>query len=98
MKKNNRTCVCCSTKYTYCNTCEAHQSEPAWKSMWCSENCKNIFMAVTDFLAKEISKSEAKHILEKCDLSNKDEFDKTIVDAIDLICATKSAHKAEDIA
>ena len=97
MKKDNRTCACCSVKYTYCNTCEGQKNEPAWKAVWCSENCKNIFMAVTDYLAKEINKSEAKHILEKCDLSNKNSFDKPIVDAINTICATKSSPKTEDI-
>lgn len=95
--KNNRTCVCCSDQYTYCNTCKEHKSEPTWKAVWCSENCKNIFMAVTDYLAKEISKSEAKQILDKCDLSHKEKFDKKIVDTINVIYATKSSRKTEDI-
>ena len=92
MRKNNRTCVCCGSQYTYCNTCTAHQSEPAWKSTWCSENCKDIFMIVTDFLAKEISKAEAKQML---DLTDKSKFDKNIVDVINHIYSTKTAKKAE---
>lgn len=95
MKQNNRTCVCCSTKYTYCNTCETHKEEPAWKAMWCSENCKTIFMAVTDFLAKEISLQEAKQILEQCDLSHQNKFGKSITDTIDAICSEKSSKKKQ---
>lgn len=95
MRKNNRTCACCGSQYTYCNTCTAHQSEPAWKSTWCSENCKDIFMIVTDFLAKEISKAEAKQMLDRCDLTDKSKFDKNIVDVISQIYSTKTAKKAE---
>lgn len=52
-------------------------------------------MIVTDFLAKEISKAEAKQMLDRCDLTDKSKFDKNIVDVINHIYSTKTAKKAE---
>jgi Ran GTPase-activating protein (RanGAP) involved in mRNA processing and transport len=62
-------------------------------NMFCSENCKNLFQAATDYYAGELTPSKAKAIVEKADLSNKDNFKPSIVKFIDEL----SGVKAEEI-
>lgn len=97
MKINNRTCSCCSAQYTYCNTCDGFQNEPQWKSVWCSENCKDIFMATTDYQAKEITKADAKKILDECDLTCIDTYKTQIVKIVNDIRATKKKQTTKEV-
>ncbi len=93
MAKNNKTCTVCKTLYSYCPHCSADNSKPSWMNMFCSENCKNLFQAATDYYAGELTPSKAKAIVEKADLSNKDNFKPSIVKFIDEL----SGVKAEEI-
>lgn len=72
MAKKNRECMTCGTKYSYCPSC--NRNSPAWMTDFHEENCKNIFQICTSFNVNVMSKSEAKAALEKCDLSNKENF------------------------
>lgn len=92
-KKNNKTCICCGTKYTYCNRCEEFDKYPIWMTLYHDENCKEIFMTAADYLAKDISKEEAKAKLEKCDLSAKDTFNKKVLEVINTVCVEKKSPK-----
>lgn len=85
MKRNNKKCICCGKIYTYCNSCEAYAHLAPWHAIYHDQNCRTIFMAVTDYLAQEISKERAKEILDGCDLSNKAAFHPTTIAAIDEI-------------
>ncbi len=89
MKKNNKTCICCGKVYTYCNSCPQYYNEPTWKAIFHDANCKDIFMAVSDYLGQEKTKDEARAILDKCDLSGKDHFNQKIKDTIDEIMNSK---------
>lgn len=84
-RKSNRTCITCGKEYEYCNTCSGDRNKEAWHSIYCSENCKNVFSAVSDYLAGENTKEEAKEKLAKCDLRNKSNFKAKIVETIDEI-------------
>lgn len=70
MAKNNRTCSVCGKHYSYCNNCSSDNSKPSWMTMFCSENCKDLFMTATDYFAGEITPSKAKAVLNKLDISN----------------------------
>ena len=74
MAKLNKTCAVCGTKYSYCPVCSADASKPSWMNMFCSENCKNLFQAATDYYAGELTPGKAKAIVRKSDLSNKINF------------------------
>jgi hypothetical protein len=67
-----RECITCGEKYSYCPNC--NRKEPAWKSEFHDENCKNIFQICTSFNVNIMTKHEAKAALEQCDLSNKENF------------------------
>ena len=95
MAKLNKICIVCGKKYEYCPHCSADNSKPSWMNMFCSENCKNLFQAATDYYAGELTPSKAKTIVGKADLSNKDNFKSSIIKFIDDLSSVK-AEKIED--
>jgi len=82
MKKNNKTCIVCGEKYTYCNSCEAFYNLPTWMAIFHNENCKDLFTITSDYLANTLDKDEAIERLNKCDLSYKDKLHKEILKAV----------------
>lgn len=81
MAKLNRTCIVCGRKYEYCSSCKEHATLEPWHSIFCSDNCRKIFNAVSMY-GKD-SNEDIKEKLDKCDLSNKANFHKNIVKVID---------------
>lgn len=69
MKKNNKTCICCGKVYTYCNRCEEHANEPAWKAIFHDDNCRKVFRIVSDYLGNAMTKEKAVEGLKTCDSS-----------------------------
>ncbi|MDO5399139.1 MAG: hypothetical protein Q4G33_14575 [bacterium] len=69
MKRNNKTCLVCQTKYTYCSSCEEFARLPRWMTCFCGENCHNVFNIISLYEDKHISLEEAKQKLDACDLS-----------------------------
>ena len=82
MKLNNKTCITCGVKYTFCTGCGQFDTEPRWKAIYHNETCKDIFIIVSDFLQNAISKDEAKERLLKCDLSYRNELHEKIQNGI----------------
>lgn len=87
MRKYNKTCIVCGEKYTFCTSCSEFDKYPRWMGIYHDENCKNIFTIASDYIEKVITKEEAKEKFDKCDLTNKDKFHKTILNAINEIYA-----------
>lgn len=85
MAKLNRTCVNCQRKYPYCPSCSSDLNKPAWMSIFCSANCKDLFTAATDYFANELNEEQAKEIIDKADISNKQNFNKGVQKFIDKI-------------
>ena len=88
-KKNNRKCICCSTEYRYCNTCNEDKLKPMWLSIYHNENCKDIFNTASDYLAGAITKEEARQKFNACDLSYKNKLHNKIVEAINAVYGAK---------
>ena len=84
-KPNNRKCICCSTEYRYCNTCAEDKTKPAWYAIYCSENCKKLFQAVSGYLANAVSFEETKRRFDDCDLSYKNKLKDSFIKVIDEI-------------
>ena len=64
----DKICVCCDTAYEYCGHCDDNAKINKWKNNYCSENCRDIFKTVTDYVGKLITIKEAKERLEKHNL------------------------------
>lgn len=74
MVKNNKTCILCGKVYSFCNRCEEFDHLPRWMAIYCSDNCRKIFSALTEYNAGNITKEQAAIELGKCDLSDKEHF------------------------
>ena len=84
-KKDNRKCIVCSQSYYYCsNNCNDSANKPAWYAIFHDENCHDIYNAVANILPQE-GKEAAKEALDKCDLSNKENFHPNIIKSINEI-------------
>lgn len=98
MVRNNKTCILCGTRYTYCNNCAEFSHLPIWMLCYCSKNCKDIFDTLSSYSMKHITKEEAKNILNKCDLTNIDKFNKSNQNCIKEILEKDAAVPAEPVA
>ena len=94
-KTKARKCVVCGKEYEYCSRCGSHVSKPAWMALYHDDNCRSIMNIATEYMAGNLTKADAKSQLDSCDLTNKKNFKESIAKAINEICATKKAAKAE---
>lgn len=69
-----RKCIVDKTQYKYCGNCKDYNPNETWRYLYCSENCRQIYHTLDAYKAKKINEEEAISILEKLDLSNKDNF------------------------
>ncbi len=69
-KKGLRTCCVCHQEHMYCPVCNPEdRNKPTWYFAYCSENCKDIYTATSDYENGNISADDAKKQLDKLDLS-----------------------------
>lgn len=67
----NKTCLCCSTRYSYCPSCSRLDAlKETWYNEFCSESCKDLWMTLTKFGMNSLTKSEAKDIISALDLKS----------------------------
>lgn len=89
MKQNNKTCKVCGKVYTFCNRCEEFDHLPRWMSMFCCQDCRDIFMTLTDYNMGKITEKEATSIINRCNTNfiNDENGNKYIADKVKkIIC------------
>lgn len=75
MAQLNKTCLCCSTRYSYCPSCSrADKLAPTWKSEFCSEPCMTLWTTLTKYNMSMFTKAEAKSIISDLDLKPIDAY------------------------
>ena len=90
MADHNRTCIVCGATYTFCPHCgDESRREETWRMIYCSNDCRQIFGIVTDYLNKHIDLREARHRLGFVSLKNQDSFDEDIRKSIEEILTAK---------
>ena len=95
-KTKLRKCIVCGKEYEYCNRCSSHAAKPTWMALYHDDNCRSIMNIATEYMAGNLTKADAKSQLDNCDLTNKKSFKESVVKAINEICATKKAAKADE--
>lgn len=95
VKKNNKTCIACGTRYTFCSGCAQYDHLPRWMAIFHEENCKDIYNTVNDYINSGLSKEDAKELLDKCDLSNKDKMHHVLLNAINEIYSVETVEEPE---
>lgn len=75
MSSKNRTCICCHTQYSYCPNCSStDRLAPSWKSEFCSETCKDLWLTCTRFNMGRHTKQEAQDIIKSLNLKPAAEY------------------------
>ena len=81
-KKGLRTCCVCHKEYSFCLCDPEDRNKPTWYFAYCSENCKDIYAATSDYENGNISADDAKKQLDKLDLSQIANFGESYQKAI----------------
>ena len=81
-KKGLRTCCVCHKEYSFCLCNPEDRNKPTWYFAYCSENCKDIYAATSDYENGNISADDAKKQLDKLDLSQIANFGESYQKAI----------------
>ena len=79
---NNKTCITCGKTYKYCPSCGTDRDKPMWMNIYCSDNCRILFNTATNYFGGDITKEQAKEIVDKADLSKIDRIRPDIVKMI----------------
>lgn len=95
MIKNNKVCILCGERYSFCSRCEEFDHLPRWMAIYCSDNCKKIFDTISAYNMKLKTKEEAAKIIKECDLSRKSEFKESCQKYIDEILDIKEESSQE---
>ena len=91
MAKLNRECIICRHRYSFCPTCAADANKPTWMTIFCGENCKDIYTTLDGYRDNRLSKEDAKEILNKLDLSPIEKLPKNFQDIFsELMVETES--------
>lgn len=85
--RNNKKCITCGKEYRYCPTCKGNDYSEAWRNIYCSRNCQEIFNVATGYANNKLSGTDAKCRLEKCDLSYRAKMKPALIARIDEIVA-----------
>ena len=95
MAKKNRTCICCSKQYSYCNTCSHDTSKPSWMNVYCSENCRTLVQTATNYNMGFIGKETSRERLKNVDITNISKYKPDIQKFINAI-TENTIEKSED--
>lgn len=81
----NAYCDICGKGYHVCKSCEETRSFMPWRNVVDTIDHFKIFLVISDYTNRRITKEEAKKQLEKCNLTEYKNFLPNIVKAIEAI-------------
>ena len=92
-------CIVCGARYEYCSNCDRFSRLPRWMESFHDDNCHIIFNTIMEYKAGVKTAKEAANILEKCDLSHRENINDGLNIYITAILADgkETEQKAESI-
>lgn len=88
MKKNNRECVICGKEYYYCSGDCKDINKPRWMTLFCGQNCHDLFEILNDYSYKIIDKEEAQMRLGEIEIPERDRISERFRIVLDEIQST----------
>ena len=86
MATNNRTCLCCSAKFSFCPNCSgADRLKEPWHAEFCSETCKDLWYTATRYNMQKLTKQEAQDIIKSLPLKPASEYVACVQRDLDVI-------------
>lgn len=95
-KKGLRTCCVCHKQYNFCLCNPEDRKKDTLYFAYCSENCRDIYKATSDYENGKISANEAKMQLDKLDLSKIENFGESYKATISKINDSAKVLEKED--
>lgn len=93
---NNRKCLICQTEYEYCPSCAEHRKLPAWRSIFDSDKCLNIYNVIVEFRENRMSAKVASKKLKALGVSdNYDNYSESTIKILNRIFAEENSVKEE---
>ena len=86
-EKINHWCVLCGTGYHACDTCDEIKSFVPWRKLTDTVMHYQVFTVLRDYVNKLISKAEAKEMLSRLDVSDRDNYKDSAKKVLDEIFA-----------
>lgn len=93
MAKNNHKCIVCGKEYRYCPNCLEYDKLPRWMSLFCGDNCHDVFQVACDFENGLLTKETAKEKLNKLDITERKKYRNSLKNSIDKILGEANAEK-----
>lgn len=87
---HERTCTVCGTQYQYCKRCAQFKDLPTWKMAYCSEPCRETYIAVNKY---EFGHLTAEDALEIINLNKSKVINKELIKCISKIKKEVTANK-----
>lgn len=95
-RKIARKCIVCGKEYYYCPNCANDSSKPTWMFIFHDDNCREIYKIASGYIGNVYSKEIAKKMISKCDLSDKDNFENSVKNALSEILKDDNTTKNID--
>lgn len=65
MASNQRVCYTCGATYDYCPSCSHSSDKPHWMLLWDTEECKDVYAAVSAYNFGYADAADVKEVLDK---------------------------------
>lgn len=75
---DNKKCIVCGKRYSYCPTCTQDKFKPVWMSLYHDSNCKDIWQTLCAESVGHMTAQEAAEKLRTLDLSNMSAFKENV--------------------
>lgn len=75
---NERICKCCGKEYKYCPNCKRYIDLPQWMLLFDSDECKDVFNAVSGYNMGVFGKEKVKEALDKYGVTDLGKYKESI--------------------
>lgn len=89
---SKRICYSCGSEYEYCTRCSAYADQPKWRWMWDTEECKEIYNAVSGYKMGIKSADDVKLIVDNYNVTDFSKYVSTIQDCLNELCSKQSPY------
>lgn len=90
---NNRQCLCCGTRYEFCTSCSEHKGKPSWMFDYDTEECKDLFNAISGYNMGIFKESKVKAVLRKYNITDYSKYTESVQEVLKNIMTTTDAPK-----
>lgn len=80
-----RNCYTCGSEYEYCIKCGEFAAQPKWRQMWDTEECKDLWNAISGYNMGIIGVDGIKEVISKYGITDYKKYNKNIEEKLNEI-------------